>query len=58
MKVNKHGYLIDKDGNIVDHNGNIMFEVNLLCDDGDVPALFRNKSLISNKSEEDIANLI
>lgn len=48
MKVNKHGYLIDNGGNIVDHNGNIMFEVHLLSNDGDAPALFRNKSLSNN----------
>lgn len=58
VKVNKHGWLIDKVGNIVDHNGNIMFEANLLSDDGDIPVLFKNNTLINNKSEEDLATLI
>jgi len=35
--VNIRGYLIDKQGNVVDHHGKIMFEKNVLEEDGEIP---------------------
>ena len=35
--VNNRGYLVDRNGNIVDINGKVMFEKQVLEEDGEIP---------------------
>lgn len=62
-KVNKLGYLIDSNGNVIDQHGKLMFEKNVLDDEGEIPKVFRGRflrsdsdsdlSLIMNQIDED-----
>lgn len=46
--VNNRGYLIDKNSNVVDINGKIMFEKQVLEEDGEIPQVFRTGMLRSD----------
>jgi hypothetical protein len=38
--VNKRGYLVDKKDNVIDIRGKLVFEKNLLEENGDIPEIF------------------
>jgi len=47
-RVNRKGYLIDADGNVINKHGNLMFEKELLDNEGDIPKVFRTGLLKSD----------
>ena len=52
-KVNQGGYLIDLNSNIIDKAGNVMFEKNLVDNQGQLPELFRGGYLTQILSEHE-----
>lgn len=46
--VNKRGYLIDPSGNVIDERGKPMFDLCVLEEDGEIPAVFRTGLLKSD----------
>jgi len=46
--VNKRGYLIDPSGNVIDERGKQMFDLCVLEEDGEIPAVFRTGLLKSD----------
>ena len=51
--VNQGGYLLDLNNNIIDKAGNVMFEKNLIDNQGQLPELFRGGYLTQILSEHD-----
>lgn len=47
-RVNRKGYLIDADGNVINKHGKLMFEKELLDNEGDIPKVFRTGLLKSD----------
>jgi hypothetical protein len=47
-RVNAKGYLIDNKGNVINKNGKVMFEKELLDNEGDIPKVFRTGLLKSD----------
>merc|ERR1711981_350701 len=47
-RVNRKGYLIDGAGNVINKYGRIMFEKELLDNEGDIPKVFRTGLLKSD----------
>ena len=47
-KVNARGYLIDNNGNVVDKNNKIMFDKDILDEEGEIPKVFRTGLLKSD----------
>lgn len=47
-RVNKLGYLIDNDNNIIDKNGKLMFDHDILENEGEIPKVFRTGLLKSD----------
>lgn len=46
--MNRKGYLIDGDGNVINKHGRLMFEKQLLDNEGDIPKVFRTGLLKSD----------
>jgi len=47
-RVNAKGYLIDNKSNVINKNGKVMFEKELLDNEGDIPKVFRTGLLKSD----------
>ena len=46
--VNQRGYLIDEHGNVIDKRGKLMFNKEILDDEGEIPKVFRTGLLKSD----------
>ena len=47
-KVNKRGYLINVNGDVIDKYGKIMFDKDILDEEGEIPKVFRTGLLKSD----------
>lgn len=47
-RVNARGYFVDKSGNVIDKLGKLMFEVEILDSEGEIPKVFRTGLLKSD----------
>ena len=47
-RVNQRGYLIDEHGNVIDKYGKIMFDKEILDEEGEIPKVFRTGLLKSD----------
>lgn len=58
VRVNSKGYFIDEQGNVIDKRGKIMFNKEILDDEGEIPKVFRTGLLKSDSAGSSLSRLM